>query len=286
VLLPALIKRDFAQRTGLMTGLYTMAISGGATLAAGITVPVAQAAGLDWRGALGTWGLFAGLALLCWLPQLRRAGPITAGTTGRVSGLWREPLAWQVTGWMGLQSFGYFAVTAWLPAMLVGRGFDPVTAGWMLSLASIAGVVGSMAAPMLATRFPRQRILAVAITGLTGLGMLGVLLVPGAEVLSVLLVGGAQNAALGLGLTLMALRSPDAAHAAQLSSMAQSVGYTVAAAGPFAFGALHDLTDGWTAPFLLLFAALAVQGTAGVLAGRDRMLPYLTPVERDTARLR
>lgn len=290
VLLPALIKRDFAHRTGLMTGLYTMAISGGAMLAAGITVPVAQATGLGWRGALGTWALFAAVAVLCWLPQVGRAGRAgadgPAGAAARVGGLWRQPLAWQVTAWMGLQSFGYFAVTAWLPAMFIDRGFDPVTAGWLLSLANIAGAGGALIAPMLATRFRRQRMLAAAIAALTGLALLGVLLVPGAEVVSVVLLGGAQNAALGIGLTLMVLRSPDAAHAAQLSGMAQSVGYTVAAAGPFAFGALHDLTDGWTAPFVLLFAALAAQGTAGVFAGRDRLLRSRMSVDQGAAPVR
>ncbi len=281
VLLPGLIKRDFPHRTGVMTGLYTMAISAGGALAAGITVPVAQAAGLDWRAALGTWGLFAALAAVCWLPQARRAGRPVAVRGPGVGGLWRQPLAWQVTGLMGFQSFGFYASAAWLPAVFVDRGHDPVAAGWLLSLASIVGVGGSMAAPVLATRLPRQRLLAAGIAVLAALGLLGVLLVPGAEIVSMVLLGAAQGAALGLSLTLMALRSPDAAHAAQLSGMAQSVGYLVAAVGPFAVGALHDLTGGWTVPFLLLFAALAVQGTAGVLAGRDKLLRSRTPAERD-----
>jgi CP family cyanate transporter-like MFS transporter len=283
VLLPGLIKRDFAHRTGVMTGLYTMAISAGGALAAGITVPVAQAAGLDWRGALATWGLFALLALVCWLPQARRAEKPAAVGVPRAGGLWRQPLAWQVTAYMGLQSFGFFAVTAWLPAVFVGRGSDPVTAGWLLSLASIVGIGGSMAAPVLATRFRRQGLLGAGIAGITAVGLLGVLVLPGAEVVSMVLLGAGQGAALGFALTMIALRAPDAAHAAQLSGMAQSVGYTVAAAGPFAVGALHDLTGGWTVPFLLLFVVFAVQGTAGVLAGRDRLLRSGDPAAREPA---
>jgi CP family cyanate transporter-like MFS transporter len=283
VLLPGLIKRDFAHRTGVMTGLYTMAISAGGALAAGITVPIAQAAGLSWRGALAVWGLFAVLALLCWLPQVRRTTRPAASKAPHVGGLWRQPLAWQVTGFMGLQSFGFFASTAWLPAVFVDRGSDPVTAGWLLSLASLVGIGGSMAAPVLATRFPRQRMLAAAITATIGLGLLGILLFPGAEVVSMVLLGAGQGSALGLALTMIALRSPDAAHAAQLSGMAQSIGYAVAAAGPFAVGALHDLTAGWTVPLLLLLAVLAVQCAAGVFAGRDRLLEPATSRERQTA---
>ena len=270
VLLPSLIKRDFAHRTGVMTGLYTMAIAGGGALAAGVTVPVAHAAGLGWHGALASWALFALLALLCWLPHVRRAGrPVRVGRL-RVGGLWRDAIAWQVTVYMGLQSLGFFAVTAWLPALLVDRGYDPVVAGWLLSLSTVAGIAGATIAPMLATRGASQRGVAVGITAIAAVGLLGVLAPVGIEVVAVVLLGFAQSAALGLALTLVALRAPDAAHAAQLSGMAQSVGYVLAAAGPFAVGALRDLTGGWTAPILLLVTLLAVQGTAGVLAGRDR----------------
>lgn len=272
VLLPGLIKRDFAARTGLMTGLYTMAIAGGGALAAGVTLPLARATGLDWRGALAAWALFAVAALLCWIPHVRRSTRPPRSTAVRPSGLWRDALAWQVTLYMGLQSLSYFAVTAWLPALLIDRGFEPAAAGWMLSLSTAAGIVGGTVAPVLAARTPRQRGAVAVTTAIAAVGLLGLLVVPGSEVVWVLLLGGAQSAALGVALTLVGLRAPDAGRAAQLSGMAQSVGYVLAAAGPFAVGLLHDLTAGWTVPLLLLLGLLAVQGVVGVLAGRDRLV--------------
>ncbi|TWF81482.1 CP family cyanate transporter-like MFS transporter [Pseudonocardia hierapolitana] len=272
VLLPSLIKRDFAHRTGMMTGLYTMAIAGGGALAAGVTMPVAQAAGLGWNGALAIWALFALVALLCWLPHVRRAGRPARLSSQRVGGLWRDAIAWQVTIYMGLQSLGYFAVTAWLPAMLVERGYDPVVAGWLLSLSTVAGIAGATMAPVLAMRGRRQRGLAFGITTVAAVGLVGVVAPLGVEPVAVILLGAAQSAALGLALTLVAVRAPDAMHAAQLSGMSQSVGYVLAAAGPFAVGALRDVTGGWTVPLLLLIALLAVQGTAGMLAGRDKQV--------------
>ncbi|MGH3587715.1 MAG: MFS transporter, partial [Pseudonocardia sp.] len=68
VLLPALIKRDFPGHVGVMTGLYTMGLNIGPAAAAGLTVPVQQAAGLSWRGALAMWAVAAGIGLLAWLP--------------------------------------------------------------------------------------------------------------------------------------------------------------------------------------------------------------------------
>ncbi|MBV9077829.1 MAG: cyanate transporter, partial [Methylobacteriaceae bacterium] len=104
VLLPGLVKRDFADRISLMTGLFSMALCAGAALAAGITVPVARALGGSWEAALASWAIpaivAAGLWLLC--PSPRRAARLQPARTGPP--LWRDPLAWQVTLFMGSQS--------------------------------------------------------------------------------------------------------------------------------------------------------------------------------------
>src|SRR5690606_39913386 len=123
-----------------VTGVQTCAlpVAGGA-LAAGVTVPIAHAAGLGWAGVLASWALFALLALVCWLPHVRRAGrPVRVGGV-RVGGLWRDAIAWQVTLYMGLQALSHVAVTGWLPAMPVERGFDPVAAGFPLAPPPVSG---------------------------------------------------------------------------------------------------------------------------------------------------
>ncbi len=173
---------------------------------------------------------------------------------------------------MGLQSLSYYAVVSWLPAVLLDRGVDAAAAGLLLSLLSVAGIVGGLLGPLLAARVPRQRLLAVAVTAVSALGLVGILAVPGAETVGVAVLGLGQGGALGVALTLMAVRSPDAAHASELSGMAQSVGYTLAAAGPFAVGALHDLTGTWTVPLLALLVLFVPQATVGALAGRDRLV--------------
>jgi CP family cyanate transporter-like MFS transporter len=272
VLLPGLIKRDFAHRTGLMTGLYTMAITAGGGLAAGLTVPVARAAGLGWHGALGAWGLFALVALLVWSPQAHGAQHRPRQESGSPGGLWRNALAWQVTAFMGLQSLCFYAAAAWLPAVFVSRGADAAAAGWLLSLANGVGIAGSLVAPVVAARLRAQTAVAVAATGVTALGLLGTLLLPGAEIVSMAVFGIGQGAAIGIALTLIVLRAPDGAHASQLSGMAQSMGYLLAASGPFMLGALHDLTDSWTVPLVVLLALLAPQALSGGLAGRERFV--------------
>ncbi|MFB9740368.1 CynX/NimT family MFS transporter [Pseudonocardia sulfidoxydans] len=270
VLLPALIKRDYAHRTGLMTAVYSSAISFSGALGAAVTVPLADAAGLGWRLALGAWAAWAVLGVLCWLPQLRRvARPAVPGT--KVRGVARQALAWQVTAYMGLQSLGFYSASAWFASIFIDRGWSPTAAGALVSVVSVTGLLGGIGAPLLGARSRDQRRLSLAITLLGAVGI-GLVLVPGLEIVACVLAGVSFGAALGLALIYMGLRSPDAAHAAQLSGMAQCVGYAVAAVGPFAVGALHDLTDGWTVPMIVVLVLYIPQGVAGWLAGRDRQL--------------
>ncbi|MET8469354.1 MFS transporter [Streptomyces sp. NPDC006422] len=277
VLVPSVIKRNFERRTGLMMGLYSVALFCGAALAAGVTVPLGDALGLGWRGAIGVWAVLSALAFVLWLPQLRRSdAPPAAASPGADSrtSLLRSPLAWKVTLLMGLQSLQYYACAAWIPAMLTSQGMDGTRAGWMLSVMSLAGIAGSLAFTALVGRSTNQ----------VALGLTGTLLVLGSVIgLLVAPVGGAyawmlmQGFGCGLlistALAVIVLRSPDAARAAEMSGMAQSVGYLLAAAGPFLLGALHDATGGWTVPLALLAALCVPMGLAGIGAGRNRQLP-------------
>lgn len=82
------------------------------------------------------------------------------------------------------------------------------------------------------------------------------------------MLGLGQGGTFALALTLIVLRSKDAHVAANLSSMAQGVGYTLASMGPFAVGLVHDLTGGWTA-LGWIFAVLGVGAVVfGLGAGR------------------
>jgi CP family cyanate transporter-like MFS transporter len=187
-----------------------------------------------------------------------------------VRGLHRDRLAWQVTGYMALQSFSFYATTSWLPSLFADHGISDSRAGLLLAISSIAGIPSAIGIPVLAARARTQQQLMAYTMALWLAGLLGLLVAPTAAApLWMMLLGLAQGSSLGLALTLIVLRSPDSEHAAQLSSMAQGIGYTVAGFGPFALGALHDATNGWTVPLLLLIAIVAPQLVLGLGASRD-----------------
>ena len=270
VLLPPLIKRDFPDRSGLMMGVYTMAVSGAAAVAAGLAVPLADATDLGWRGALGAWAVPAAIAALAWVPRMRgHTRPPASPPPGR--SLLRDPLAWQLTVFFGLQSLSFYAMLGWLPSMYRDFGATPAVAGFLLSLSGLVQIPVSLVVPSLANRTTHQVGYAVGGTALIGAGVAGVLLAPmAAPYLWVALIGAGQGGCFALGLNLFVLRTERVVDTARVSAMAQSIGYTLCAFGPLLVGLLHDATGSWTAPLVLLLALLAPQVVCGALAGRNR----------------
>ncbi|MEH3144477.1 MAG: MFS transporter [Methylobacterium frigidaeris] len=272
VILPGIVKRDFPTRAGIMTGLYTGTLCLGASAGAGLTVPAARTLG-GWQPALMLWALPALVAALAWLPMLRRRSVAPAAPRGRVAALWRDPLAWQVTAFMGAQSSLAYVVFGWLPVALTDRGFDPVTAGAMASVSAMAQVALALVVPTLAGRRRDQRVLVMPVVALPMIGFGGLLVGPPALAWGfAVILGLGLGGCFGLALTLIVLRSPDPASAGNLSAMAQGVGYCVAALGPLLIGAVHEASGGWVWP-AAVYAALALTAMGfGLGAARDRLV--------------
>lgn len=247
VLLPGIVKRDFASQAGTMTGVYTMALCLGAALAAGATVPLSHYFGDSWNIGLGFWMVPALVAALFWLPQVgQKHGAHQVAY--RVKGLLRDPLAWQVTLYMGLQSSLAYIVFGWVPSMLISRGLSATEAGLALSGSIIVQLLSALTAPWLATRGKDQRLAIVVVMLLTLGGLFGCLYAPLDGLWGwAILLGLGQGGTFSLALTLIVLRSRDSHVAANLSGMAQGIGYTLASLGPLAVGVLHDWTGGWGA---------------------------------------
>jgi CP family cyanate transporter-like MFS transporter len=271
VLLPSLIKRDFADQAALMISLYAVSLFVGAAIPAGLTVPIEHATGIGWRPAVALWGVVALIALALWLPRARRAEPPAPPRAGSspARDLRRDRLAWAVTIFMGLQSLGYYATLSWLPTILESHGMSDSKAGWMLSYAMFPGMAASLLTPTLQRRIGREDIcvgLAVAFCGLGYLGLLAA--ADSGTYIWVTALGIGQGIAITLALSYIIARARDH-HIAHLSTMAQSGGYLIASTGPFILGALHGLTSSWTLPLLVLVATLVPLGAAGLVAGRD-----------------
>lgn len=276
VLLPSLIKRDYPLKVGLMTGIYSVVMNLGAAMASGISIPLAEGWGFGWRGMLACWSLLAVATAAVWLPQLRSRGRASGRTISSQSrqpspsSLWRSKLAWQITLFMGLQSFLFYVNISWLPEILHDRGFSLEASGWLLFLLQIVSLPASLLVPIIAGKQRSQRSLVVMTAAFLLFGYVGLLwgsssLAP----LWIMLIGVAGGSGFSLAVMFFGLRTSSAAQSAEMSGMAQSVGYLLAAIGPLLFGMLHDATHSWHVSIMMLIIVTVLLLLAGLKAGSD-----------------
>ncbi|MGZ4349972.1 MAG: MFS transporter, partial [Solirubrobacteraceae bacterium] len=156
VLVPVIVRRDFPDRTGTAMALYTTSLIGFAALAAGVTVPLADWLGGGWRPGLGVWAVPVAIAAVAWVPALVRREARTdtpiAPRSAVVRPLLRRPLAWWVTLFFALQSGSFYATLAWLPDIFRSHGASESTAGLLLSLSIVVGLLTAITLPGIAAR--------------------------------------------------------------------------------------------------------------------------------------
>lgn len=276
VLVPVVVKRDFAHRVGSVTGMYTAALIVGASAAAGLTAPVSAVT--NWRFGLAIWALLAVAAAIVWRSATSRHGTPSAIDADEEHAdaravrraVWRSPVAWSVALVLGAQAAAYYAVTAWLPTLLVDEvGASLQTAGFGMSLFQFVGLAGTFAVAALANVRSQQVWLAVLVAVSWIVMLVGLMIVPAWWPVWSVAGGLGQGAGITLSLTLVALRSRNSDIAHDMSAMAQLVGYTAAAAAPLVVGALHDATGAWQAPLILLTLITGSIAITGTVAGRN-----------------
>ncbi|WP_071393564.1 CynX/NimT family MFS transporter [Bacillus tuaregi] len=275
VLLPVVIKDKFPAKFGLMTSVYSTSMGLIASLASGFSVPLAVGMDLGWQRSLLVWGIPAVLAIILWVFLIKKSkghkGDMKRSSSIR-GGVWRSPVAWYVALFMGFQSFLFYVTVAWLPEILHSYGVSTATAGWMLSFTQFIGLPASFFVPVIAGKLRSQAWIAGILGACSILGFGGIMLASSYVLLifSIILLGLGLGGSFPLGLAYLGMRSRDARQAAELSGMAQSVGYILAAVGPIAIGSLYDVAHTWTVPLITLIAVGVLVGLFGASAGRNQ----------------
>jgi CP family cyanate transporter-like MFS transporter len=269
VLAPTIIKRDYPERVGSLTTIYALILALTAAISSGLAVPFEQALPGGWRSALAVWAIPAALAAILWAHASLRPRPAAAPleNTGRAS-VWRSPLAWYVTGFMGLQSLCFYVVVAWMPLVVQDSGYDPAEGGLLLTGFQLVSVAAGAVLPHLLSLRDDQRWLAALSSLSITTGILGLLWHPAWTIVWIVIMGFGSGVCFPLAIAYIGLRSTDHHQAASLSLMAQSMGYLLAAFGPFLFGLAHDLSGGWTLPLWGLAACTLLQAIMGYNGGR------------------
>ena len=309
VLLPIIIKRDFPNRATLLTTIYVTWMASTGAFASGVAVPLAVigsawfssattggaeapasglasglasgvtsgvtpgvASGLSWSFSLAVWAILAFIAIIVWLPQLSKKKQVAAKSTGsaQTKSVWKSPLAWQITVFMGLQAMGFYAIISWLPAIMQGQGYSQVYSGWLVAAYQLISLVPGLILPAIIARSRDQSLVASLFSAMCPMGALGLLLYPPWAMLWVCVAGFGGGISFILAISFISLRSKDHHQAAALSGMVQSVGYLIAAMGPLLFGIIHDFTHNWNVVLVGLVLTGSTQVVMAWKAGKNK----------------
>lgn len=261
VAMPSFIREHFADRTSLMTALYTVTMTTGATVTAVVVVPLAQVLGSPSAG-VGAIGILGVAAFLGFVPVALHAHRNSVrGTSAHVSPwpLLRTRKGVLLTATFTLQALLAYALLSWFPYMLTTMGLSAAESGLMFGLMQLVSVPAGMVLIAVGSRprMLRPAFYLVSVTMLIGVAALLVLPVSLAAVPAVLL--GFGLGIFPLVMVMISRSGRDTAETTALSTLAQSTGYLLATVGPFGMGLLHSATGGWTLPLALLLAIALAQ---------------------------
>jgi MFS transporter, CP family, cyanate transporter len=268
VLLPSLVKLHFPNQVGLLTAIYTTSMAIGLTAASVLTVPISDQLG-SWRWGLFAWAATALVAALPWLGLIRHdRTPAPTPHTITLRQVARTRLGWAMALFFGLQSLQAYSIFGWFAQVYRDAGFSPAKAGLLLGVITAMSIPLSFVIPTLAGRLRNQSWLMVGLIACYPAGYLGLIFAPVAGAwLWAVLVGTAAST-FPLVLALIGLRSRTSPGTAALSGFTQSVGYLIAALGPFGMGVLYEATGGWTVPLSALLVLVLAQLAAGLTVAR------------------
>lgn len=274
VLMPSIIKLRFPLQIGLLTAIFTVSMNVTASVAAGVSYPIATTA-LGWQGSLSIWLVFIIIAIIIWFPQTKQSDHTS---TAHLAGeppkkkIWQYPLTWALTFSMGFQSFLFYTTVAWVPAMLVEQGLSASASGAMFSVLQLSQIPMTFIVPILAGRTRDQRPLVIMFSLFYLIGFGGLLLEwTTLTWLWMVFLGLAGGASFGICMMLFSVRARNAYEAAELSGFGQSIGYLLAATGPVLYGYVYDhSTNGFHSANFVYLAVAIILFVFSYVSAKDR----------------
>jgi MFS transporter, CP family, cyanate transporter len=272
VLMPSLVKLHFPDRIGRATAIYTTALAVGLTSAFLLTVPISNAFG-GWRAGLGAWALTALVALVPWIGLSAHDRHLERDRRSiSFTDVARTRIGWAMAVFFGLQSLQAYSIFGWFAQLWRDNGYTAEQAGLLVGIVAAVSIPLSLWLPAASARRIDQRALIVSVLACYLVGYALLLIDAHSLAVPAALLVGVGCCVFPIVLTLIGLRAHTPDGTAALSGFTQSLGYLIAAIGPFLVGTIYDATGHWTAPLWLLTVLVFPLLAVGAYVGRPAYL--------------
>lgn len=271
VFMPTLVATFFPTRVGLMTSIYSIAITVGSVLFNLSTASIVALTG--WRSVL--WLLFIiplGVVVLWFLAMKRLpAEPHAQHKSAHKQAFktWRNLKAWPFLLAFGNQSMLNYAFVAWLPVMMAYHHLSTQQVAIAMTLMAFTNIPVAMTVPNMLTRLSKRKMLALVIVmmviGLTAAGMMFFQTDNFSFwILEALMAGLVIGFFFIFTMTMFAVKTQSPYQTASLSGMAQAGGYFIAAMGPSLYGIAYGINPLGNIQNICFVSAILIAGIATI----------------------
>jgi CP family cyanate transporter-like MFS transporter len=273
--IPVWVKLHVPESSGLVTGIYVTLMGVGAAVATAISVPIAESTDLSWKLSMAPWVLLSVAATLYWLTQRRR---YSFRSTTEFSPFWRtkaikSPIAWALVLFFGLESMTFYGSASWLPTILTTKDFSLAGAGAAIAFSGLLGSAVGLFFPHWISKFRDQRLLLAAISALTGCSFIMMTFQDGKILILWLCLSNIGiSMAFPACLLLASMKSDTPEMTRTLSTMMQSLGYIISAAGPIYVGSFFEATGSWNVALVAIAGISSLQLLVGLVVGKPHVI--------------
>ncbi len=275
--LPAWVKEHAPNSAGYITGVYATLMGMAAALSIAISVPLAELNSLSWRMAMVPWIALALLTSLYWWRKMDSKEP---KSEFKVVAFWkskafRNPIAWALVAFFGLESMTFYATSTWFPTLLTTKGFTLSSGAIAVSISGIIGSGVGIVFPHYFEKSNQQRAMLVWTSLISAFAFFMITVQSGLVLfvwLSISNIGISIAFPLALMMAGMKSDSPEATR--NLSTMMQAFGYSISAFGPFFMSTLFDISNSWDFAMRGIVIVCILQAIASYIVGKPSRIEY------------
>ncbi|WP_454638496.1 MFS transporter [Bacillus mycoides] len=251
-LLSGFIKEKSPTKIGLMIGIYSVGMGTGASLSAGLTIPLQHVLKDDWNMALAFWGVLTIIAIIFWYPVMKRKKNTSTQNKKNNSLPLRNKKAWLFTIFFGLQSGIFYSITTWLAPANQSMGVSSEQAGTLITVFTVIQMICSFLIPTLADIYKNRALWLLGSICFVLVGLSLMIYPLTTPWVPSILLGIGLGGIFPLALMLPLYETKTSEDASAWTAMMQSGGYIMGGFIPVLAGIARDYFDGYTQIFIIM----------------------------------
>lgn len=251
-LLSGFIKEKFPTKIGLMIGIYSVGMGTGASLSAGLTIPLQHVLKGSWNMALAFWGVLTIIAIICWYPVMKRKKNTSTQNKKNSSLPLRNKKAWLFTIFFGIQSGIFYSITTWLAPANQSMGVSSEQAGTLITVFTVIQMICSFFIPTLADIYKNRALWLLGSICFVLVGLSLMIFPLTTPWVPSILLGVGLGGVFPLALMLPLYETKSSEDASAWTAMMQSGGYIMGGFIPVLTGIARDYFNSYTQVFIIM----------------------------------